>query len=219
MVCRRSGTAKYVIRRHNSINQCIAKFARRIGAETVELEPHLGLHESRLRPDFKIELPDSAKTELADGVCIHTLAPSRAGMSIDSQFKQIDTHKFQKYYQNPEIASGGYPFTTICSTTFGLLSASAYELLDRIIRSNATDNYLTSLGSSMQQYRRAAFVQILDELLIAIQRGNAAILRSSVQHCLCPSTISLLRDVLSVDTSPMESVDPDGLSSYEDCDI
>lgn len=199
----------YRIRRHDAINHCLFELTKSIGVETFHLEPKLGLTESRLRPDFRFWLIDQGKDELADGVCIHTLVKSRSKMTIKQQFDNIDTQKFTKYYQNPEINRSKLPFTTFCSTSFGLLSPDSYNLITRIINSNEREDYLRAMGVSREDYHRMAFVEFIDQLLITIHRGNAGILRSAVQQCLQPSSFSLLHHLMADTSPPMVSDDGD----------
>jgi hypothetical protein len=153
--------------RHNWVLHVLNKFARLAGAST-SLEPRAFVTEGDGRkPDLSITHLD---TMFTDVVITQPDAPSKRSMAPVKALQVAETAKVTKYAA--DLRALGHSFLAAAATSHGVLSTSLRSLVAHISGIYHSNFPGADRSPPFEQ-------QFLDELLCAIQKGNARILRDA----------------------------------------
>ena len=150
--------------RHDLVLRALKRRAEMAGCLFV-VEPRV--HDVvRKKPDGRITLLGVDANLFTDVSCIHTLAPSYVNVAPATQLRGRDSTKFNKYIALCNASNDD--FCAFSLTTFGAFSESAKKLIDRI-----TQHYYDMCSSTVRDFKQSCY----NELLVALHRGNALLLR------------------------------------------
>ena len=122
----------------------------------------------RKKPDGCISLQGVDPDLYTDVSCIHSLAPSYVNTAPAAQLRSRDSTKFNKYVALCNASNDD--FCAFSLTTFGSFSESesAKKLVERI-----SQHYYDMCANTLRGFKQSCF----NELLVALHRGNARLLR------------------------------------------
>jgi hypothetical protein len=159
--------AKEGVKRHNNISTTLVKYARMAYLEARYEPANLDQHD-RKRPD--VDLIDVSNRTLVDAVVVHPTAPSHRALGSKGLFevaREAIDRKHRKYQQMTSYQKA--KFKAFACETYGGITNQAKSVVNQIA-SAAEKN-----GSPIP--RNVMINEMLDEIAMNIQRGNARMIR------------------------------------------
>ncbi len=128
----------------------------------------------RDRPDIKFDFHDEYRG-FADHVCTHAGAPTYRHQTIAEILERAAVMKVQKYrrFLKPDES-----FVPISTSTYGVFHPQALDFIKRIAEAAANDSMMP-FHSMFHSFHYG----LIDELLVAIMKGNAHILADAARYC------------------------------------
>ena len=160
-------------RRHNPIETTSAKSFAEAGA-SVELQIRVPDATARRKPDMTIQFIGETRPVWADPVVTHPLAPSYLKTSIGSLLLRAENDKHNTYKTDCDPING--PHTDLYAmalTTGGVFGQEFLRLIQRV-----SEHAIDHEQSVFDTHPSQVAYRIIDRLLIALHKGNAAVLEA-----------------------------------------
>jgi hypothetical protein len=171
-MCCRLLKGRSITARHDEVYRVIHR-AGREAAVDIRREYRIARF-VRDRPDMVFDFHDEYRG-FADHVCTHTAAWSYRNQSV---LEVLDAAAAEKVYQYNPFLKPGESFVPISTSTYGVLHQQALDFIDRIAASGAADS-----GLPFHNSFHCTKFRLIDEILVAIMKGNAHVLADAARYC------------------------------------